>query len=227
MSELGGAYTALVSELTTNGSCIVISGLASHPLGSWQPKGEDSSFMWIRDTLPAAFPDVRFILYGYDTALQGSRSFQTIIDLARTLIGGLEANGWASPTAKPIIFLAHSLGGVLLKQLLVVLASGDERATYILSMIRGAVFFGVPSVGMPISHLLAMVGNQPNRDLVNDLSENSRYLENLEVQFNGISYLWGRKRLFWVYETRTSATVVVSKCLHCQSSPSYREGPSV
>jgi hypothetical protein len=191
-------------------SCIVIPGLASHPLGSWQPKGDDKSFMWIRDALPDRLSDIRFILYGYDTTLADSKSFQSVIDLSRTLIGTLEANGWASPSTKPLLFLAHSLGGVLLKQLLVTLANGDERANFVLSMIQGAVFFGVPSVGMPIPHLLTMVGDQPNKDLVQNLSDQSRYLENLETQFAGISYLWGRKRLFWAYETQASPTVEAS-----------------
>ncbi|KAH8892136.1 hypothetical protein GQ53DRAFT_806091 [Thozetella sp. PMI_491] len=188
--------------------CIAVSGLGSHPLGSWQPRGDDKSFMWVRDVLPVSFPDTRFILYGYDTTLRNSRSVQSVVDLAQAFIGALEADGWASPSAKPLLFLAHSLGGVLLKQLFVSLANGDERANFMLSIIRGAVFFGVPSVGMSISHLLAMVEGQPNSALVETLSIGSQYLENLEIQFDGISYLWGRKSFFWAYETQATPTVV-------------------
>jgi hypothetical protein len=189
--------------------CIVLSGLASHPFGSWQPKGDDKSFMWIRDALPTIFPGIRFFLHGYNTTLANSKSFQTIVDLAGSLMLELEANGWASPTAKPIIFIAHSLGGVLLKQLLIILADGSKRATFMLSMIKGAIFFGTPSVGMPLTSLLTMVETQPNEDFVKDLSDHSSFLENLEIQFTGISYI-GKMRLFWVYETKTSPTVVVS-----------------
>ncbi len=190
--------------------CVVLSGLASHPFGSWQPKGDDKSFMWIRDALPTGLPGIRFLLYGYDTTLANSQSFQTIADLSRTLLLTLEANGWASPATKPLIFLAHSLGGVLLKQLLVMLAGANDRATFMLSMIRGAVFFGVPSVGMPLSHLLAVVGDQPNKDLVEDVSDQSQFLPNLETQFSGISYI-ERMTLHWAYETKTSPTVEVSQ----------------
>ncbi|KAI9148377.1 Protein SERAC1 [Paramyrothecium foliicola] len=201
--------------------CIVLSGLASHPFGSWQPKGDDKSFMWIRDVLPTIFPTIRFVLYGYDTTLANSKSFQTIADLAGTLALELEANGWASPLTKPMIFIAHSLGGVLLKQLFIILADGSNRATFMLSIIKGAIFFGTPSVGMPLVNLLTMVASQPNKGLVQDLSAQSSFLENLQMQFEGITYI-RKMRLFWVYETKTSPTVVQT------DTGSYlRSGPMV
>ncbi|KAH8894176.1 hypothetical protein GQ53DRAFT_744927 [Thozetella sp. PMI_491] len=187
--------------------CIAISGLASHPFGSWQPHGEDKSFMWIRDVMPNYRPSTRFLVYGYDTAMVNSRSFQSIPDLSWSLISDLKANGWVSPTTKPLIFLAHSLGGVVLKQALVMLAGSGEREKFLLSRVKGAIFFGVPSTGMVTSHLLAVVKDQPNRTLLDDLSEGSPYLHKLEKQFGGISY--DRKmRFFWGYETRKSRTVI-------------------
>jgi hypothetical protein len=33
-------------------SCISISGLASHPFGSWAERNPQSNFMWLRDRLP-------------------------------------------------------------------------------------------------------------------------------------------------------------------------------
>lgn len=96
--------------------CITISGLASHPFGSWQPHGGDKSFMWIRDKLPQFLPMVRFATYGYETKLFPSTSFQSVPDLAISLVAVLRSCGWSSPTAKPLIFLAHSLGGAVLKQ---------------------------------------------------------------------------------------------------------------
>ncbi|KAL7958841.1 hypothetical protein V8C34DRAFT_323804 [Trichoderma compactum] len=183
--------------------CIAISGLSSHPFGSWQPHGSDKSFMWIRDSLPRDLPGVRTIIYGYDTALIDSTSFQTIQDLSSTLIQQLKANGWASPGSKKLVFLAHSLGGVILKDALILMAGSGEREKYMLSLTKGAIFFGVPSHGMHVSHFLAMVGNQPNQSLIRDLSNDSSYLANLDKQFDGISVIQQMK-LFWAYETKTS-----------------------
>jgi hypothetical protein len=164
--------------------------------------------MWIRDRLPGYHPNVRFITYGYDTKLYPSTSFQSVPDLANSLIGALRSSGWSSPSAKPLIFLAHSLGGVVLKQALVMLAGSGQTETFISALVRGSVFFGVPSQGMPMNDVRIMLGKQPNADaLVMEISDTSDYLESLERQFSGISFL-SNVKLFWAYETKTTRTVV-------------------
>src|SRR2546423_13508622 len=50
-------------------SSITISGLASHPLGSWMQRNSDNNFVWLRDRLPKDAPEIRPIIYGYDTQL--------------------------------------------------------------------------------------------------------------------------------------------------------------
>ncbi|KAI1871725.1 hypothetical protein JX265_005711 [Neoarthrinium moseri] len=191
--------------------CIAISGLSSHPLGSWQPHGGSKSFMWIRDELPQQFPNVRFITYGYDTLLAKSNSFQTIWDLANTLINVLRADGWSSSTAKRLVFLAHSLGGVIVKQALVMLAGSGHAEVHIASLVQGAMLFGVPSSGMAVDDVCAMLGNQPNKDaLVKEISAESSFLAQLESQFWGISYVRNIK-LCWVYETKTTGTLEIDE----------------
>ncbi|KAI1643999.1 uncharacterized protein F4817DRAFT_231917 [Daldinia loculata] len=200
--------TPLYDPDSHDADCIAISGLASHPFGSWQPKGRSKSFMWIRDALPQSLRNVRPILYGYDTTLVESLSFQTIFDLALGLINQLKANGWTLPTCKPLVFLAHSLGGIVLKQAFVSLANKIERDDPIRQAIRGAVFFGVPNLGMAQSHLMAVVEGQANMQLVEDLSIQSDYLQYLDQQFSGISYLQDAL-LYWCYETKKSPTVAL------------------
>lgn len=166
--------------------------------------------MWIRDALPTMSTGVRFLLYGYDTALIGSKSHQTVSDLALTLINTLKAGDWILPTGKPLVFFAHSLGGVVLKQMFVMLAGSGVREKEILVKTKGVIFFGVPSRGMPMSDLLAMLGTQPNKTaLVTSISDHSEFLPHLERQVSGLSYV-RRMKLFWAYETRTTPTVIVS-----------------
>ncbi|KAF3019707.1 hypothetical protein E8E14_007710 [Neopestalotiopsis sp. 37M] len=73
--------------------------------------------------------------------------------------------------------------------------------------IKGAIFFGVPNLGMEQSHLMAMVDGQPTETIVADLFVNSEYLRQLDQQFAGIAYLQ-RVQLYWAYETRKSPTVI-------------------
>jgi hypothetical protein len=164
--------------------------------------------MWIRDALPSRFPGVRFIIYGYDTALSGSKSFQVVPDIAGSLISELKANGWAAPAAKPIIFLAHSLGGVVLKQSMVMLAGSGVRERQIIRNIKGTIFFGVPTVGMAVPDIYEMLEDQPNTALLDYLSNRSNYIPTLEKQFDGISYTRDMV-LFWAYETQATPSLSV------------------
>lgn len=170
--------------------------------------------MWIRDALPKSMPNIRPILYGYDTTLVNSNSFQSIFDLSRGLLDQLKANGWSSPAPKPLIFLAHSLGGLVLKQALVFLANHIERDDPMRRAIIGAVLFGVPNLGMEQSRLFAMVEGKTNEGLVAELAPGSKYLEQLHEQFTGISYLQDCL-LYWAYETCKSPTVMVGNILCC------------
>jgi alpha-beta hydrolase superfamily lysophospholipase len=78
--------------------------------------------MWLRDALPQDVPYTRVITYGYDTSLCGSKSVQGIDDLARSMVKKLEAIRQLGPHRKPIVFLAHSLGGIVLKRALTFMA---------------------------------------------------------------------------------------------------------
>lgn len=119
------------------------------------------------------------------------------------LTAQLKAFGCSSPSAKPTAFIAHSLGGVVLKQSLVQMANSAEPDVFLLSQVREILLFGVPNRGMRIAHLLPMVSKQPNEALLNQLSEDSHYLELLDEQFGGISFLRGT-HLISIFETLES-----------------------
>jgi alpha-beta hydrolase superfamily lysophospholipase len=167
--------------------------------------------MWIRDAIPKSVLGLRTVIYGYDSKLVGSNSFQSIGDLARSLILQLKAAGWSSPSSKPTIFLAHSLGGLVLKEAIVQMADREKSVAAILDNVLGAIMFGVPSLGMEQSHLLAMVEGQPTETLVQDLSRDgdSNYLVRLNERFESLSFL-RTAQIMWAYETERTPTVIVS-----------------
>ncbi|CAG9984807.1 unnamed protein product [Clonostachys byssicola] len=190
-----------VDESSHITDCVVISGLGSHPMGSWQPRGA-KSFMWIRDELPDLLTGIRFIIYGYDTKLPQSKSFQTLSDLAISFIASLQAGDWVS---KPLLFLAHSLGGVLMKQSIVAL-SGNQTEQEILDAMKGGIFFGVPSVGMAVEDIYGMLGEQPNTALLDCLSDRSDYVLKLEEEFERVSSSQCM-RVIWAYETHETPSL--------------------
>ncbi len=162
--------------------------------------------MWLRDALPNDTTGVKVFLYGYDTRLHGSESFQSATDLALSFMSHLESFVWTTPMPKPVVFLAHSLGGIILKEALILLCEKSKPRS---RLFHGGIFFGVPSAGMEASHLMAMVKGQANEDLVKSLSPDSPYLGMLNDRFSGIK--WSHQFFcHWAYETKTSPTVEVS-----------------
>ena len=166
--------------------------------------------MWIRDDAPKRLVGVRLILYGYDSGLAKSKSTQLIGDIARGLIEHLKLGGWNTQSAKPMAFLAHSLGGLVLKDALVQIADANDSSTSCLvKKISGAVMFGVPNLGMEQAQLQSVVEGQANEVLIEDLSRTSNYLHNLDTSFSGITFLQ-ESPIFWAYETVKTKTVGVS-----------------
>ncbi|KAI1444489.1 hypothetical protein F5Y02DRAFT_427635 [Annulohypoxylon stygium] len=193
--------------------CIAVSGIGSHPFGSWQAHESDKQFMWIRDIIPKLFPSSRTMIYGYDTELCNTHSFQQIQDLAITLINHLHVVLRSSPARRSIVLIAHSLGGIVVKQALVMLAQGGHPAGHLLvQAISGALFFGVPNHGMVISHLLALASGQPNNVMIEQIKENAPFLDRLESKFSRLlqeGYSFRHKNFFWGYETQESVIPVV------------------
>jgi hypothetical protein len=139
------------------------------------------------------------------------RDEQSISDIAGRLMGNLKSGGWnLRPT--PIIFLAHSLGGIVLKEAIVRMAdSTDNSEADILNKLLGAIMFGVPNLGMEQSHLMDMVEGQANQTLVQDLSRNngSNYVLQLDDKFKGLSIVH-RMKILWAYETEVSSTAIIN-----------------
>ena len=167
--------------------------------------------MWIRDELPKHEMGVRTVIYGYKTQLVDSKSFQRIPDLAQDLINRLQAYGWGFSWAKPITFLTHRLGGIILEEALVQCAtavSSGNRQQNLLNSVKGAIFFGTPTLGMEQEHFHTVVQRGPMEALVDDLAINSTYLRCLNERFFETPLLSSLK-CFWAYELHESHTIQV------------------
>ena len=167
--------------------------------------------MWLRDRLPKDVLKLRSVIYGYDTKLFKSHSFQDLDDIAWSFIANLKEIRRSLPPARSLFFLAHSLGGIVLKRALVLLATGsNDEENVMLGSVKGLVFFGVPHRGMEISHFLAMVEKQPNEDLISrTLSPSSTLLPELSKAFSEIAFGFD-KNIRYVYETLESQLTEVS-----------------
>ena len=67
--------------------CVAICGLGGHAFGSFKEKG--TSYMWLRDSLPNDLPNLRVLLYGYQSGLDGSDSNQNVSVIADSFVSHL------------------------------------------------------------------------------------------------------------------------------------------
>ncbi|KAL6819660.1 ankyrin repeat-containing domain protein [Trichoderma sp. SZMC 28015] len=184
---------------------IAVSGLGGHAFGSF--KERHGSFMWLRDALPIDYPKARILIYGYNTRLIRSRSFQNLTDLGKALQIDMKGIRDFAQT-RPIVFIGHSLGGLVIKEAIVKLKEElDKKDASILRSTFGFAFFGVPHQGMAIESLVPLVKDYPNRGLLESLNKNSALLQRLENDFRNA---FGTKgpRIVSFYETENSPTAV-------------------
>jgi hypothetical protein len=83
------------------------------------------------------------------------------------------------------------------------MAKGNDSDRANLTSTYGALFFGTPNQGMNIDSLITMVGDQPNRYLLETLSKGSEVLQNLVNNFNEV-LTFKDSEVISFYETKKS-----------------------
>lgn len=161
--------------------------------------------MWLRDALPECLSNARVMIYGYDSKLVGSHSFQNLGDVGSRFRASLKVALGPVPRERPLIFLAHSLGGLVLKEAMVQMVSGSDADSRNFKATFGILFFGVPNQGMDISSLLSMVRGQPNLHFLSTLSKDGGFLQSLIEKFQA-TFTFQDSHIYSFYETNTSPT---------------------
>ncbi|KAH7236573.1 hypothetical protein BKA59DRAFT_460104 [Fusarium tricinctum] len=193
---------------------IALAGLGGHAFGSF--KERDGEHMWLRDDLPYDLtplsnerPMARIMTYGYKSVVVNSTSCQNFEDIATQLIASLRSLA-EGPTTRPIVFIAHSLGGIIVKQALIILAKSKlVEDSKLLQAVYGIAFFGVPHLGMDIGSLVAMTGNAPSRSMVKSLSrDKSQILSSLQWEIVDVLGPEGKSEVVCFYEDSMSPTPV-------------------
>ena len=108
---------------------------------------------WPRDLVPLVIPTARVLTYGYDTHIRhklGPREHEhTIYDIAWDFLIALEAER-RGKSSRPIYFIVHSLGGIVVKEMLRRSSDTYQDQTYLRSIFNstiGVMFFGTPHNG--------------------------------------------------------------------------------
>ncbi|KAI3336670.1 hypothetical protein HD806DRAFT_542484 [Xylariaceae sp. AK1471] len=115
------------------------------------PQPKDTPIFWPADLLPSDCPQSKIIVYGYDTKvtnyLRAPTNQNGIFHHAKDLLS--ELAGVREP-GRPLIFIAHSLGGIVTKEMLArSAASSEDRLKNIVESTAAVIFLGTPHRGSP------------------------------------------------------------------------------
>ncbi|KAF2998717.1 hypothetical protein E8E15_000386 [Penicillium rubens] len=189
-----------------------IAGLDGHAYGSWQGRG-NLGRMWLRDFLPKDLPQCRTMIYGYNSKLS-SHGVDTILDYGRELMNEIKKiRNTKELQQRPLIFIAHSFGGIILAHCLVLATQTMEedhpaitslhRATY------GLILFAIPHKGLvedDIQQMLAGDKNYPREQLLRSISSKSDLIIHQLADFKNV--IRDRKVVSF-YETKQTRQLVL------------------
>ncbi|KAI0531595.1 hypothetical protein GGR58DRAFT_224999 [Xylaria digitata] len=117
-------------------------GSPDHARTTWT-KGDK---LWLQDFLPARLPKpARVMLFAYNSSPAIGAAAIQLDDHAKTLLQWLNLERQNAPH-RPLIFICHSLGGLVVKQALID-AKLDESYKLIFDATRLLVFFATPHQG--------------------------------------------------------------------------------
>ena len=152
---------------------------------------------WPRHLIPIALPMARVLVYGYDTNVRHSLgnpiSKNTVYDIALDFLKSLEAERRSQP-ARPLLFVAHSLGGIVVKEALRRSHGFESHHNHLRQIYKSTaaiMFFGTPHGGADPRGLLQhmaekvsrAVGLTVNEQIVNTLLPTSERLRELRDEF--------------------------------------------
>lgn len=150
---------------------MAVHGLNENEIDAWIDP--PSRILWLRDLLPQAIKSARVLTFGYRahaSAFYGDGSADRIQQHAHTLIADLQADrALEGCPQRPIIFICHGLGGILVKRALAYSSSRTsknvEHLYSIFTSTYAILFFGTPHHGLDQGTWTATAPSRVQSDL--------------------------------------------------------------
>ncbi|KAK2736745.1 hypothetical protein FQN55_001507 [Onygenales sp. PD_40] len=189
---------------------IFVHGLGGTSRMTWS-YNRDEELFWPEVWLPTE-PDIctaRILSYGYNAhfASQGPNSIAGISDFAKQLLFdmkfGKDSFGEDLGVGqRPIIFVVHSMGGLVFKKA-VVQGQNDDKYKDPISQVKAVLFLSTPHRGTNLAETLnrilaVSIFNHTPKQYVSELRENSPFIEDVNEEFRKHA---SRMQIFSFYET--------------------------
>lgn len=185
------------TELAAVVDVVFVHGLTGTSFNTWcRPEdGDVPAVHWPHDLLSKDIPDARIISFGYDADVAGiwnPASTNCAANHAENLLGGVTRLRERTETEeRPIIFVMHSLGGLIVQNSLDLSRSSPEPHLRAMErMTMGLCFMGTPHLGADKARWGAAfaaflsVTKITNRSIVKVLKPDSEVLALIQKQFH-------------------------------------------
>lgn len=169
-----------------------IHGLAGDREMTWTAPGKSDP--WPKTLLPTKFPKARILTFGYDAYVvnKGVAGQNRLAGHAVSLVNDLTAERTRTEqgSCRNLIFVAHSLGGLVCKKAL--LYSRDNPDTHLRGVYectKGIIFMGTPHGGSFMARLAKTpleafgIFKSVNTSLIEVLTSNNQLLRDIQDQF--------------------------------------------
>ncbi|KAF5548860.1 ankyrin repeat [Fusarium mexicanum] len=188
---------------------IAVHGLNGKAFKTWTQDGK----LWLADFLPLEIPYARIFTFGYDSRIAFTGSASRVDDHARNLLERLMAKRRQFSEKGPLLFICHSLGGIVVKRALAIAHERSRRYNSITRDTFGIMFLGTPHRGSDVAFwgsLLAKLADvvtlgSIRTQVLEDLKRKSDMLGAICTQF--VERSESLHRIFSIYERqRTKGT---------------------
>jgi pimeloyl-ACP methyl ester carboxylesterase len=166
---------------------IFVHGLGGGSRKTWS-KTASASHYWPKEWLPrdSAFKNVRVHSFGYNSDwVKSKANCLDIHHFARSLLGELTTSPHLRNADTPIIFVGHSMGGLVIKKAFL-LAKQDATDRYLIKRICAMYFLATPHSGSDSAKLLSNILNitYSSRAYVSDLKRGSDAIRSINNEFS-------------------------------------------
>ncbi|KAL3469230.1 alpha/beta-hydrolase [Aspergillus californicus] len=168
-----------------------VHGLTGDRRSTWTP--HQQSAPWPQTLLPSKISRARILTYGYDAYIvrKSVASSNRTLDHATNLLNDLTMNrASCDALSRPLIFVAHSLGGLVCKKALLLSRNNPESHLQdIFKSTKGINFLGTPHKGSWMADWAripaAALGSvkSTNKSLLEVLETENQFLESIQIEF--------------------------------------------
>ncbi|CZR45737.1 uncharacterized protein FPRO_15087 [Fusarium proliferatum ET1] len=190
---------SIVSESPNDIADVVfVHGLNGHAANTWTGREDpDNPFFWIADLRSvSSLPNLRAMTFGYNARFEvGNSNLLGVRQHAEALLLAIRNKRPGPQRHRPLLFICHSLGGLVVKQALI-MSSKKENFQHIYESTRTIFFFGTPHRGSRtiggrarvtlVEHLARVAGYAVPPEIRNVLEPGSKELFAINDDYSDI-----------------------------------------